>query len=209
MAFAEVIAAAVDSVVTGTTAPLESVVPVIVVTTGLPPGTSDVTTVMMIGGRGKTDDGKGSLLVEVCGGMEPVLCGAGGIVGNGAVGKPVAVIPVAMGSHAIPPGPTTIVVETPFVEVVRVVVPVNEEYSLKVVGVNVTSVVLEPSEAVMVTTVLAVFGAGVVTGTTVELGNVGFKVGPGAGVAGVVEPCEVLDGMGVEGKPESLVGETL
>lgn len=55
---AELAAAAVDSVVIGTTAPLESVVPVIVVDTG-PSGLSEVTTVVTTGGRVNWDDGNG------------------------------------------------------------------------------------------------------------------------------------------------------
>lgn len=48
---AELTAAAVDSVVTGTMTPLESVVPVMVVTTG-PSGLSEVMIVVTIGGSG-------------------------------------------------------------------------------------------------------------------------------------------------------------
>jgi hypothetical protein len=61
---AELIAAAVESVVIGTTTPLESMVPVIVVATG-PFGLSEVTTVVTIGGRGNWDDGNGLPEVEV------------------------------------------------------------------------------------------------------------------------------------------------
>jgi hypothetical protein len=61
--FAELIAAAFDMVVIGLMLPLESVVPVIVVTTG-PPGLSEVIVVVTSGGSGNEVEGNGLAVVD-------------------------------------------------------------------------------------------------------------------------------------------------
>lgn len=93
---------------------------------------------------------------EVAGGMiaVPVAPGVGGCDGNGNGGKPEAAVLGCVGIHATPPGPTTTIVDMPSIAVVIVDVPVKVVNGVSVEAVKVTSVVLEPSLAVIVITVL-------------------------------------------------------
>jgi hypothetical protein len=84
----------------------------------------------------------------------PVEPGDGGFGGKGTGGQPEVTVPGCWGIHAIPPGPTITVVDTPSIVVVSEEVPVNVVNGASVEAVNVTSVVLEPSMAVIVITVL-------------------------------------------------------
>jgi hypothetical protein len=123
--FAELIAAAVDSVMIGDMLPLGSMVPVMVVITG-PSGLSEVITEVVTIGRGNWVEGKGAEVEDVVlGGIALEPLGAGGIVGIGIGGKPGSVALEVMGDQAAPPGPTTIEVTTPPILDVIVVVSVS------------------------------------------------------------------------------------
>lgn len=85
-----------------------------------------------------------------------------------------------VGIQAIPPGPTTIVVNTPLIVVVIVEGPVNVVNEASVEAVKVTSEVLELSMAVIVITVLV--GAWADVCAVVRLGVTLVESGPGAAV---------------------------
>lgn len=115
--------------------------------------------VVITGGTVKCEDGNGLYMVvevDVSMGGLPVSVepGDGGCEGNGAEGKPDVTVPGCVGIQAIPAGPTSIVVDTPSIVVISEEVPVNVVNGASVEAVKVTSVVLEPSMAVIVITVL-------------------------------------------------------
>jgi hypothetical protein len=93
---------------------------------------------------------------EVAGGMiaVPGDPGVGGCEGKGNGGKPEVTVLGCIGIHATPPGPTTTIVDMPSIAVVIVDVPVKVVNGASVEAVKVTSVVLDPSMAVIVITVL-------------------------------------------------------
>lgn len=118
-------AAAEERVTTGTSTPLESLVPVMVVKTGVPWESVVVNVEVIMGDKGNWVEGKGFVMTgdDVETGSEAVFCGAGGNVGAIIGGNPLKLVVVDC-VHATPPGPTTIAVGNPSTPVVVIEVTV-------------------------------------------------------------------------------------